>query len=267
MTRNARSTVIFGLLIATLGSSTHAGTTQAGFDQGHTAWTRVLRTHVTVTGPASRVNYANLKAHPQDLDLYIANLETVSSEDFSRFSENEKLAFLINAYNAFTLKLIIDHYPVKSIKDIGGVFSSPWKLAFFTLFGEKHRLDDIEHEMIRKKFNEPRIHFALVCAAKGCPALRPEAFAPEILDKQLNTAAEVFLRDLSHNSLDEKNGVLHLSSIFKWYGEDFEKKFGSVVNFVLPRLLKNPAQVDALKAKPPKIEYLDYDWSLNCSNC
>jgi len=233
------------------------------FDHSHSAWNKVLKTYVGVDGATSRVRYAALKERPEDLNAYLATVEKVSLTEFSNFSEKQRLAFLINSYNALTVKLILDHYPVKSIKDIGGIFSSPWKEKFFTLFGEKHRLDDIEHEMIRKKFNEPRIHFALVCASKDCPGLRNEAFVVLRLDEQLENAANSFLRDSKRNSFNAKDGVLSISSIFKWYGEDFSKKFGSVKSFIAPRMAKTPDEEIAIKSDKAKIKYLDYDWSLN----
>lgn len=233
------------------------------FDQTHSSWNKVLKSHVTVAGAASRVHYAALKAHPEDLNTYLTEIERVSPGEFSGFSERQRLAFLVNAYNALTVKLILDHYPVKSIRDIGGLFSNAWKIKSFTLLGEKHHLDDIEHEMIRKKFNEPRIHFALVCASKGCPSLRNEAFVAARLDEQLDKVANAFLLDSKRNRFDGKAGTLNLSSIFKWYGEDFEKKFGSVKAFVAPRITKDSSEVGVIKGEKTKINYLDYDWSLN----
>ena len=145
-------------------------------DHDHQAWTVFLKRHVKMGENASTVNYKAIKSGPSSLTEYLLSVEGVSQEDFDHFSENEKLAFLINAYNAFTVKLIVDHYPVKSIKDIGSFLSSPWKKKFFRLLGKERHLDNIEHDMIRKQFNEPRIHFAVNCASIGCPALQDEAF-------------------------------------------------------------------------------------------
>lgn len=255
--------IVLGLTLALSAQATASESETAPFDQTHSAWNKILQSSVATDGATSRVNYAALKTHPNDLNTYLAKVERVSIDEFSGFTEKQKLAFLINAYNAMTVKLILDHYPVKSIRDIGGLFSNAWKIKFFTLFGEKHRLDDIEHEMIRKKFNEPRIHFALVCASKGCPALRNEAFVAGRLDEQLNKAAIAFLRDPNRNHFDTKTSTLSLSSIFKWYGKDFEKTFGSVKAFVAPRIAKDAAEEAAIKNDSVKISYLDYDWSLN----
>lgn len=255
--------IFLGLTLAFSVPARASENESSSFDQTHSSWNKVLKSYVTVDGATTRVNYAALKKHAEDLNTYLTSVERMPVDEFSRLTEKQKLAFLINAYNALTVKLILDHYPVKSIRDIGGLFSNAWKIKFFTLFGEKHRLDDIEHEMIRKKFNEPRIHFALVCASKGCPALRNDAFVAAQLDEQLDKAANAFLRDSKRNQFDASAGALNLSSIFKWYGEDFEKKFGSVKAFVAPRIAKNSAEESAIRSEKTKINYLDYDWSLN----
>jgi len=236
------------------------------FDHSHKTWTLFLQKYVTVKGPASTVAYKSIRKDPKGLTKYLEALEAVSKSDFDSFSENEKLAFLINAYNAFTIKLIIDHYPVKSIKDIGSLFSSPWKKKFFRLLGEKRHLDNIEHDMIRKWFNEPRIHFAVVCAAIGCPALRNEAYMAAKLKEQLEDAARKFLSDKSRNRYLPKKKKLELSSIFKWYGDDFIKKYGSVESFLATRMTSDPRQQKAIREKKASVSYLEYDWSLNDTN-
>jgi hypothetical protein len=233
------------------------------FDHNHTLWNRVLHSIVTPDGSRSHVNYAQLKINKKDLDTYLVAIENVTLSEFSTFSEKEKLAYLINAYNALTVQLIVDHYPVKSIKDIGGFLSSPWKLRFFDLFGQKHHLDDIEHEMIRKNFLEPRIHFALVCASTGCPGLRNEAYIAPKLEEQLENNATLFLEDPSRNRFDHETKTLYLSSIFQWYGSDFEKIFGSLKAYLAPRLTKNPADQADLLSPQTKTSYLEYDWTLN----
>ena len=233
------------------------------FDHSHQAWTMVLQKHVTLKGNASTVNYRQLKNDTQDFTEYLKSIEAVSKADFDKFSENAKLTFLINAYNAFTVKLILDNYPLKSIKDLGGLFSSPWKIKFFKLFGAETHLDNIEHDMIRKWFNEPRIHFAVVCASVGCPALRNEAFTEKDLDKQLESAALNFLQDKNRNRFLSGEKKLELSSIFKWYGGDFVKKHGSLESFIATRITANPEHQSQIRNKQTSISYLDYDWSLN----
>lgn len=225
------------------------------FDHSHRLLSEVLSKHVVTSGHQSSVRYQALKSSPNGLRQYLEQVSNVTKKQYQGFSENEKLAFLINAYNAFTLELLIQHYPVKSIKDIGGWFSSPWKKDFFRLFSEQHTLDDIEHEMIRKWFDEPRIHFALVCAARSCPPLKAAPYIAVTLNKQLSEAAENFLNDSERNRLDSISNTLYLSSIFKWYGSDFNAKHGSAKNYVARFYGVDPNKVS--------VSYLTYDWSLN----
>ncbi len=244
-------------------SAQASGNESVAFDHSHRPWNEFLHRFVVTDGHESRVNYTKVKTDPKILEAYVTALEKVKKSEFDRFSEPQKLAFLINAYNAFTVKLIVDHYPVKSIKDIGSFLKSPWKIKFFTLLGEEKYLDNIEHDMIRKWFNEPRIHFALVCASKGCPALRNEAFVGDRLDQQLEDAAKNFLTDRSKNRYSAASKKLELSSIFKWYGEDFQKKFGATEAFIDSRITEIPEEQETIRAKKASISYLDYDWSLN----
>ena len=231
-----------------------------GFDHSHTKFDEVLKRHVSPLGELNVVDYGALKKSPAKLDSYLKDLSLVKKKEFDSWSEPQRLSYLINAYNAFTLKLIIDNYPLKSIKDLGGLFSSPWKKKFFKLFGEKYYLDGIEHEMIRKDFKEPRIHFAVNCASKGCPNLLAEAFVATKLDKQLERATVAFLNDSRRNRLDTKERELQVSSIFKWYGDDFGSK-KDLKKFVLSRL--KSLETKEINLDKIDIEYLDYDWSLN----
>lgn len=233
------------------------------FDHSHSSWTILLKKNVMIKGRTSTVNYKAIKNDPKDLQAYLNYLEAVSLEKFNHFSENEKLAFLINAYNAFTIKLIVDHYPVKSIKDIGSILTSPWKIKFFNLLGEQRYLDNVEHDMIRKWFNEPRLHFAVVCASIGCPAIKNEAYVASQLDQQLEGAAVNFLSDANRNRYRSADQKLELSSIFKWYGGDFVKKFGTLESYIAPRITNNSADQTIIREKKASISYLDYDWSLN----
>ena len=205
------------------------------------------------------MDYAGLKADPAQLNGYLGQLAAVKESDFNKWSEEQQLAMLINLYNAATLKLIIDHYPVKSIKDIGGLFKKPWDIESLTLFGKPTTLDHVEHGLLRKKYDEPRIHFAIVCAAKGCPALRPGAYTAAQLDAQLNEQGEKFLRDSSKNRIDASNKTIYLSKIFKWFEEDFTKN-GSLTDFVKPYFTRAGSKGlnDSFKVK-----HTDYDWSLN----
>lgn len=233
------------------------------FDHRHQVWAAILKEFVQVKGSESRVDYGRLKTKPAALTEYLSTLEATTQNDFEKFSRQEKLSFLINAYNALTVKLVIDHYPVKSIKDIGGLFSSPWKKKFFSLLGRERTLDEIEHELIRPKFDEPRIHFALVCASVGCPPLRGEPFVADQLENQLENSAINFLKDSSKNRFDAAKGKLELSSIFKWYGSDFTKIFGSIEAFVATRISDLQKEQEAIRTKKVDVSYLAYDWSLN----
>jgi len=230
------------------------------FDHTHKKWDVVLKQFVESFQQTTVVDYKALKTSPEKLDDYLKTLSAVSKSDYETFSKSEKLAFLINAYNAFTLKLIINHYPVKSIKDIGSFLSSPWKQKFFRLLGTNIHLDGIEHDMIRAHFDEPRIHFAVNCASIGCPSLLTEAFVANRLEQQLEQAAKNFLTDESRNRFEPSTNTLYLSQIFEWYGDDF-KNVGGVRSFVSSRMAKGP-QVQE-KIKTAKLEYLDYNWNLN----
>jgi len=198
------------------------------------------------------------------------SLSNVQQRTFDQWSHNEQLAFLINAYNAATVELILTAWPsIDSIKDLGSLFSSPWSKEFVVLLGEQRSLDDIEHNLIRgsRRYNDPRVHFAVNCASIGCPALRPEAYSSENLDQQLDEQTRLFLSDRSRNRLDGHQ--LKLSSIFKWYQEDFEKGwkgYRSLTSFLVdhPEALNlSAAKVKELQAGAIDITYLDYNWQLN----
>ncbi|RMG39162.1 MAG: DUF547 domain-containing protein [Candidatus Dadabacteria bacterium] len=235
----------------------------ASFDHSHQDWDHVLKKYVHMLGPQSRVDYSGLKSERHLLDSYIGSITAVSKTEYQSFSRDQKLAFLINAYNALTVKLIVDNYPVSSIKDLGSWLRSPWKKKFFKLFGEWHTLDDIEHGIIRKNFNEPRIHFALVCAARSCPALRNEAYRADRLSEQLEDAARKFLRDKSRNRYLPAERRLELSSIFKWYRSDFEKNGSTLKLFIALHMTDDPVLRREIQSPATDITFLDYDWSLN----
>lgn len=232
-----------------------------GYDVTHSLWTQWLKRYATVNGPITTVDYGRAKGEPSLLDAYLKDVEALSKSQYEALSGKEKLAFLINAYNALTVKWILMHYPIKSIKDTGSLFSSPWKKKFFKLFGEDQSLDGIEHGMIRHDFDEPRIHFAVVCASKGCPALKGEAYVAGKLEEQLESSANNFLKDSTRNRYNASENKFYLSKIFDWYESDFKKKFGSVQQFVAPRMATTPAQEK--KMQEASLKFLDYDWSLN----
>lgn len=256
------------LRILTLALLLVAGSAHA-FD--HSAWTKLLQANVHWQrgGVASAVDYAGMRADEKQLDAYLDSLSAVSEKTFDGFSRDEKLAFLINAYNAFTVKLILKQPKLPgSIKDIGWLLSGPWDKRFFTLLGKKRTLDDVEQTLIRgnPKLMEPRVHFALNCASIGCPALRPEAYTGAKLDAQLDDQMKRFLSDRQRNYYDAKDHTLKVSHIFDWYSGDFAKAAGSLHAWLAEhgQDLGLPAKAEAeLKAGNLPVDFLDYDWSLN----
>jgi len=202
------------------------------------------------------VDYKGLKSEETSLDRYLKILEETEPKKLSR---NEQFAFYINAYNAWTIKLILTGYPgIKSIKDLGSIFKSPWKKQIARIDGDIITLDHIEHDILRPGFKDPRVHFAINCAAKSCPPLRPEPYRADILDRQLDEMARAFINDSRRNRFEGR--TLYVSSIFKWFSEDFHD---DVVGFFLKHAqwdLKK--QLENSKSKV-KVKYLDYDWSLN----
>lgn len=234
----------------------------------HGAWDGLLKRHVQPirNGAATEVDYTGMARERATLKMYLDGLAKVHSAEFQNWPKPERLAFLVNAYNAWTVELILTAWPdVQSIKDLGSLFRSPWKKAFIPLLGETRSLDDIEHGLIRAKgvYDEPRIHFAVNCASIGCPALRPEAYMAARIDAQLVDAARRFLSDSTRNRLE--GGKLKLSSLFKWYGGDFERA-GGLNAFLAGQgeaLGLTEAQRRALRDGKLTIDYLDYDWRLN----
>lgn len=232
------------------------------FDHSHQKFSNILDEHVIEMGTQSKVNYSKLVKNPKELSDYLNELSSLSDEEFKSFSNEQQLAFLINAYNAFTLKLVIDNYPIRSLKDLETLFKSPWKKVFFTLFGEKRNLDEIEHDIIRKEFNEPRIHFALVCAANSCPPLAKEAYQANKLNEQLDQRTLNFINDKKRNRLSIQKKRLYLSKIFQWYEKDFLKDGGSIQGFIRT-YIDDTFEREALDREDFSIRFERYDWSLN----
>ncbi len=240
--------------LVVIGSLWAAPASAAAFDHRHELFTKILARHVR----DNRVDYPGLKTLPEDLTRYLDNIAAVTKAEFGRWDDPRQIAFLINAYNAATLRLVIDHYPLKSIKDIGSLFKGPWDQRVVRLFGDSITLNALEHDLLRKNYNEPRLHFALVCAAKGCPPLRAESYIASRLEEQLVDQAKTFLADPTKNRVDASSATLHLSPIFQWYASDFEKKHGSVLAALKVYWPKEYAAADGFR-----IRYTDYDWSLN----
>jgi hypothetical protein len=228
------------------------------------------------------VDYRALKANRAQLDAFARSLAALQPQVYNGWTDPQKIAFWINAYNGLTLKVIIDHYPIKSsffaslrfprnsIRQISGV----WDEITFTVMGKPMTLEEIEHGTLRKQFHEPRIHVALVCAAMGCPPLLNEPYVAEKLDEQFAGRAKLFLGNGRKFRIDRRKGDVYLSPIFKWSGDDFVAVYGTdarfrghsdaeraVLNFVAPFL--SEADRRYLETGDYDVSYLDYDWSLN----
>ena len=245
----------------------------------YTRYAAVLKTCVDSRG---RVDYGALKRTPKNLDAFVSQLAAVEPAQYKNWAEDERIAFWINAYNGLTLKLIIDHYPIQSSFWTSRVYpknsirqiDEAWSRRRFRVMGRPMSLDDIEHQTLRKDFDEPRIHMALVCAANGCPILRTEPYAGDRLDEQLRDQTRRFLAEQGKFRIDRAARRVELSPIFKWFGDDFESAYGTarrfthlnrqqraIANFAADHLPKSDA--DWLKRNRFKIAFLPYDWSLN----
>ncbi len=243
----------------------------AAFDHAHAQWDTLAKKHVSwLPGRhASQVDYKGFQGDRPALKAYLDGVSSVNQTEYDGWSKSQKLAFLINAYNAFTVELILTEYPnVKSIKDLGSLIRSPWKKKFFVLRGKERSLDDIEQGMIREpgSFDEARIHMAVNCASIGCPALREEAYVADKLDAQLEDGASRFLSDRSRNRYNPQSGKLEVSRIFDWYGKDFAARAGSVEAWLAKsagKLADDPKQQQLIRDMKAKIDFLDYDWTLN----
>jgi hypothetical protein len=257
--------------IALLGLACAACAAQAqGFDQSHAAWDALLKRHVVLErdGKASRLRYAGVAREHAALASYLASLSAVSRAEFDRWGKPERIAFLVNAYNAFTVEKILSRYPeLRSIRDFGRFFGNPFSDRFFRLFGEPFSLDRIEHEMLRQHgvYDEPRVHFALNCASLGCPMLREEAYVAAKLDAQLEDQARRFLSDRARNRYEPREHRLEVSKIFDWYGKDFARGGALGAYFARYADLLADAADDRRRIAEQKvgIEFLDYDWTLN----
>jgi hypothetical protein len=219
----------------------------------HARLDALLRTHV---GGDGLVDYAGLASERAALDAYLALL---ASAPFFELGRDEKLALLLNAYNAFTLRLILDHRPLASIKDIPS--ARRWDDRRWRLAGETLSLDQIEHERIRPRFQEPRVHFALVCAARGCPPLRAEASVGERLEAQLAEQMRRVHGDERWLRFDPASQTLHLTRLYDWYEGDFLRAAPSVEEYVAAHELSVRAALGA--GRRIRIRWLPYDWSLN----
>jgi len=202
------------------------------------------------------VDYAGFKKDQAKLKNYLQVLEETNVQ---KLSPDEQLAFYINAYNAWTIELVLSDYPgIYSIKDLGSFWSSPWKKEIVLVDGKVLSLDDIEHGIIRPQFQDPRIHFAVNCASKSCPPLSSNPYEGKTINEQLDAATKSFINNPQRNRLDGK--TLYVSKIFDWYGEDFKE---GIIDFFLKYAASDlKTKLEANRGQI-KIKYLDYDWSLN----
>jgi hypothetical protein len=224
----------------------------------HAGWDALLKRHVVLLegAKASRLDYASVAGERDALRAYLASVSAVKEAEFNAWPRPEQMAFLINAYNAYTVEKILTRYPdLGSIWDFGKVFGNPFRDEFFRLLGARMSLDGIEHGMLRKRYGEPRVHYALNCASVGCPMLREEAYSAVRLENQLEEQALRFLSDRSRNRY--RDGRLEVSKIFDWYKEDFEPREQYFERYA--KALGMPA------GARPRLAFLDYDWSLNDS--
>ena len=219
----------------------------------HEIWGQLLQIHVDTNG---MVDYANFLLDKEKLNTYLNKLSEAHPND--TWTENERKAYWINAYNAYTVKLILDHFPVEGIKEIkNGIpfINSVWDIVFIDIQGVQYSLNDIEHKILRKEFDDPRIHFAINCASFSCPRLHYEAYEAADLNQQLEQAAIDFINDPNKNIVEE--GGAKISKIFKWFGGDFKNGSTPSIRDYINEYAYEKVGEDA------DIDYLDYNWSLN----
>ena len=221
----------------------------------HREWDGLLQKHVVVIegGKASQVRYAGMAQDRAALKKYLASLSALPEAQLKSWPQAEQMAFLINAYNAFTVEKVLTRYPdIRSIWDFGKLFGNPFRDEFFELFGRRYSLDAVEHETLRKNYREPRIHFAVSCASVGCPMLREEAYVAARLEAQLEEQAVRFLSDRTRKRY--RDGRLEVSKIFDWFKEDFEPR---------ERYFARYAALLGYGGGEVPLSFLDYDWALN----
>lgn len=252
------------------------------FDHSYATYNSLLKRYVI----NARVNYEGFINSRAEFETFLRALGSVDENVFESWTEEQRLAFWINAYNAFTIKAIIDHYPIKRSFTLVGIFYAPsdsilqikgvWTKLQFRALGNMVTLDEIEHQILRKKFNEPRIHMAINCASISCPDLRNEAYTPEKLEEQLAYASTNFVNNPDKGVyVNEQSGKVKLSKIFKWFGDDFINNYGSkklfnnyslkenaVLNFT-SEYIESEEVKEYLMNNKLKIGYLGYDWHLN----
>lgn len=250
-------TAVLSLLSLTQCSSKHRKVHSNSKPISHQLWDDLLKKHVSAEG---QVDYKGFISDSTKFNQYLSSLSKNHPNDVN-WSQEEKLTYWINAYNAYTVKIIVDNYPVKSIKDIASGLSIPfvnttWDIKFINIEGQEYDLNNLEHGILRKDFEEPRIHFAINCASVSCPRLRNEAYVPERINEQLNSAAHLFINNPTKNKITPQK--VELSKIFSWFQGDFTNSMGKagILAFV-SQYTDVEIDVDA------SVSHLDYDWNLN----
>ena len=264
-------------LVCAWAAALPAGPTRAAFDHG--GLDAILKARVDAEG---RVDYRGLKGDRAALDAYVARLGRVAPETLNGWSRADQMAFYLNAYNAITFQVVIDHYPPKglglifprlSIRNIPGV----WDKIRTPVAGAELTLNEIEHEILRPRFKDARVHAAIVCASIGCPILRNEAYVGARLEEQLEDAARRFARHPEKNAVDPRRRIVTISPIFDWFKEDFESyaeqaptlkgrrgdagRWAGALGFLIR--YGDPAHADFLRGGDYRVRLGDYDWSLN----
>jgi hypothetical protein len=233
-------------------------------EEAHGLFTEILQDYVF----NGKVDYRNLH-NDKRLDEYLAQLAAANPDTIADL--DSRLAFWINAYNAYTLKIICDNYPLKSINDLhfGGLYigvllrKTVWDKKIAMINGEEISLNHIEHNIIRPTFGDPRAHFALVCASKSCPPLRSEAYEGYKLNEQLDEQGRIFFNETDNNYFELNTRTAHLSKILNWYEKDFGGNSEEVLQYVAQFLPEELARDIYAFSKEWKVEYTDYDWGLN----
>jgi uncharacterized protein DUF547 len=242
------------------------GSSRGGeFDQSHKLWTEVLSAHVRGDG----LDYKKLKDDRVKLDAYIGSLETVMPEEFAGWKREQQFAYWIDAYNAYTIRRVLDAYPIASIQDLADGKTAVWDQEFIPLgrlfpeAGEKKlTLNDVENRILRPKFKDARVHVALNCASRGCPPIFAEALVAERLDKQLDALVARWLADPERNRFDKKSAKIVVSKVFDWFKDDFVRDAGSVQAWIAARAPESE-RAWLSSADDLKIEFLAYSWKLN----
>ena len=260
-----KSLLVALTLLLALTAPLTAGPQDQLFDHTHADWTAILQQHVV----GDRFDYRALSKNRGSLNRYVNQLHRVRPTQLKGWTRDQRYAFWINAYNAHVVQLIVDNYPLDSIKDLGSFFSPIWKKRFIEMQSlspsgkqQKLSLNDIEHEILRPRFKDARVHAAVNCASIGCPPLRNEAFVAERLDEQLDEQVRTWLADARRNRYEAKDKTLRVSEIFDWFEDDFERDAGSVAKWIA-RYAPEQEATWIRSAKKVRIKHLDYSWKLN----